>query len=193
MPLRQLPRLHTNYTGDLSDYAGEEEVYVAIRHYNVSDMFILNVDDVEILVTAAEDGDSLKNVPAKSYEAMPMSIRANVLGDGFAKADASKTYVFSATAELQKFGEATNEVVGGTDAIQVNAKTGLRMPADETVAGNGEVKIVLTEDVDVTNGLYTVTYDADKLTFVDAISPLALNSIHHEVEEPAEGEDHFLY
>ena len=35
------------YTFDLSDYAGQEG-YVAIRHYNVSDMFMLDIDDIEI-------------------------------------------------------------------------------------------------------------------------------------------------
>ena len=37
----------TEYTFDLSEFAGQEG-YVAIRHYNVYDMFRLNVDDVLI-------------------------------------------------------------------------------------------------------------------------------------------------
>ena len=37
----------TEYTFDLSRYGGEEG-YVAIRHYNVSDMFRLNIDDIAI-------------------------------------------------------------------------------------------------------------------------------------------------
>ena len=36
------------YEFDLSAYAGQEG-YVAIRHYGISDMFILDVDDIEIL------------------------------------------------------------------------------------------------------------------------------------------------
>ena len=35
------------YTVDLSNYAGQQ-VYIAIRHFNCSDQFILNVDDVEL-------------------------------------------------------------------------------------------------------------------------------------------------
>ncbi|MCR5809276.1 MAG: DUF2436 domain-containing protein [Clostridiales bacterium] len=38
---------YIQYTADLSDFAGQT-VYIAIRHYNVTDMFILNVDQVEI-------------------------------------------------------------------------------------------------------------------------------------------------
>ncbi len=41
------------YEYDLSDYAGQEG-YVAIRHYGISDMFVLNVDDIEILPAGAE-------------------------------------------------------------------------------------------------------------------------------------------
>lgn len=41
---------YVNFTADLSDFAGKEKVYIAIRHYNVTDMFYLNIDDVEIKV-----------------------------------------------------------------------------------------------------------------------------------------------
>ncbi len=40
---------YQNVTVDLSDYLGEETVYIAIRHYNCGDMFWLNVDNVEIV------------------------------------------------------------------------------------------------------------------------------------------------
>ena len=35
------------YTVDLSDYAGEQ-IYIAIRHFNCTDMFYLNIDDIEL-------------------------------------------------------------------------------------------------------------------------------------------------
>ena len=37
------------YTVDLSYYAGQE-VYIAIRHFNCSDMFYLDVDDIELSI-----------------------------------------------------------------------------------------------------------------------------------------------
>lgn len=43
------------YTVDLSAYAGQE-IWVAIRHFNVSDMFRLNVDDIT-LTTGGAKGD----------------------------------------------------------------------------------------------------------------------------------------
>ena len=41
------------YEFSLSDYAGQEG-YVAIRHYDISDMFVLNVDDIEILPASTD-------------------------------------------------------------------------------------------------------------------------------------------
>ncbi len=42
------------YTFDLSDYSGLEG-YVAIRHYNVSDMFMLDIDDIEITYSSGAE------------------------------------------------------------------------------------------------------------------------------------------
>ena len=39
---------YTQYTADLADFLGET-IYIAIRHYNVTDMFYLNIDQVEVL------------------------------------------------------------------------------------------------------------------------------------------------
>ncbi|MBR7009806.1 MAG: choice-of-anchor J domain-containing protein [Oscillospiraceae bacterium] len=61
---------YTNYTADLSEFLGEEQVYVAIRHYNVSDMFILDVDDVEIVLADAGDAVSKAAVPVVHGEAV---------------------------------------------------------------------------------------------------------------------------
>ncbi|MDO5316884.1 MAG: choice-of-anchor J domain-containing protein, partial [bacterium] len=43
-----------NYSVDLSAYAGQK--YIAIRHFNCTDQFILDVDDIE-LSSGAKDGD----------------------------------------------------------------------------------------------------------------------------------------
>ena len=46
---------YINYTGDLSGFIGDDTVYVAIRHYNVTDMFYLDVDDVAIMAVELPD------------------------------------------------------------------------------------------------------------------------------------------
>lgn len=38
---------YVNLTVDLTSYAGQS-IYIAFRHYNVSDMFFLNLDDIEV-------------------------------------------------------------------------------------------------------------------------------------------------
>ena len=43
------------YEADLSEYAGQE-IWVAIRHFNVSDMYIIVIDDVEIYVGEGGNG-----------------------------------------------------------------------------------------------------------------------------------------
>ena len=60
---------YAEYTADLSDFVGEPVVHIAIRHYNVTDMFWLNIDDVSIKgtpVNPCETGNhSMTYVPAK--------------------------------------------------------------------------------------------------------------------------------
>ena len=167
------------YSASLAAYAGEQTVYVAIRHHDVTDQFILDLDDVEIQHNFTE--------VEPTYTAPDASaLRANV-GDGVACMNAA---IAPASIEMTKMGETVNETVGGTNAIKAELiKEPVRMPVDETTAGDGNVKIVLTEDEAVTNGLFTVTYNADVLTFVDAVSELPYKSIHHEIQEPAEGEE----
>ena len=167
---------YKEYTASLSDFVGQSTVYVAIRHYNISDMYILSVDNVSVKhnFEAPTGFTAPKALRANKYEGMT-TLSAMLIGDG---------------VEMTKLGETVNETVGGTNAIKGELTVEpIRMPVDETTAGDGTVKIVLTEDKAVTNGLFTVTYNADVLTFVDAVSELPYKSIHHEIQEPAEGEE----
>ena len=64
-------------TVDLSAYAGQT-VYVAFRHYNVSDMFYIDIDDISIaLGTGIEDHDM--NI---SVFPNPATNNISVIGDG---------------------------------------------------------------------------------------------------------------
>ena len=57
----------TEYTYDLSAYEGQQG-YVAIRHYNVSDMFRLNVDDILIgEPTVEEEWTYVDNITETNY------------------------------------------------------------------------------------------------------------------------------
>ena len=55
----------TQYTIDLSEFSGEG--YVAIRHYNVSDQFYLDIDDITI-TEPGQDWVEVDDIEAISYE-----------------------------------------------------------------------------------------------------------------------------
>lgn len=188
------------YSASLADFAGEDEVYVAIRHFNVTDQYILELDSLEIMdqLTEVEPGAaqapaadiaSLKNVPAKTYEA-PKLPASNIvrIGDGFAVTTASAAVGYEAeTLSKTRMGESVNAAVGGTNAVKGEIVE-FRKLADETLNEEGTVKVVLTEDEPVTNGLIKISYNPEILTFVDAMSELQLTSINE-----AEGVICFAY
>jgi hypothetical protein len=51
---------------DISDFAGSSAVYVAFRHHNVSDQYLLLVDDVEVVANAASSVDE-SSIPNFAY------------------------------------------------------------------------------------------------------------------------------
>ena len=53
------------YTFNLSAYSGEG--YVAIRHYNVSDQFMLDIDDI-VITEPADNWTEITGITANSYE-----------------------------------------------------------------------------------------------------------------------------
>ena len=61
--------VYQEYTADLSAFVGEPVVHIAIRHYNVSDMYWLNIDDVVIRSTRIDPCEAghhtMTYVPAK--------------------------------------------------------------------------------------------------------------------------------
>ncbi|MCQ2315695.1 MAG: choice-of-anchor J domain-containing protein [Bacteroidales bacterium] len=77
------------YTANLSAYAGQE-VWVAIRHFNVSDMFYIDVDDI----TLATGGSKMETADNRSFASYNV-YRKNVLTDEYSKitSTADTTYV----------------------------------------------------------------------------------------------------
>jgi lactocepin len=177
----ELTSTYEEYVADLSAFAGEPEVYVAVRYYNSPDQFGVYFDDVAVR-EHADTGDAFAAVPMKAIEKR----EAKTMDVGFGRLDA----VLDATTEMTKFGETGKAAVGGTNAIKAETiKTDLRKITDATTVEDGTVSIVLTEDEAVTNGLFTVTYNADVLTYVDAVSALPYKAISHVINEPAEGDE----
>lgn len=172
----------TQYSIDLSDYVGQK-FSVGFRNYNVTNQYLMAIDDVEVLTNIEWVMPENVEDPFKAPDASALT--AAVIGDGAARLDA----VPAAEVELTKVGETANEVAGGTNAIkgEVSGRT-VRLPVDETTVADGNVQIILTEDQPVTNGLITVEYDKDVLTYVNAMSTVGLNAINAE-----EGKITFAY
>ena len=168
------------YQAALSDFIGESEVYVAIRHYNVSDMYMLDVDDYAVL----ENVELVEPEAPESngYRAVPMAYKARTIGDGVAN------YGFveaPASIQMTKLGESANAAFGSTNAIKGELKRiALRAPKDETTVADGNVNIVLSDDVETTNGKFIVTYDPTALTFESFVGNLPHISVNADVIEP---------
>ena len=173
-------KIWTQFTAELTDFIGEEEVYIAIRHFNTTDMYILDVDHVEILDDLTENEPDAA-VLAHRYEAVPFQAPMAQIGDGMACADNVASADFSAVVERTKLGETVNAVAGSTNAVR-GELTGMpvRMVKDDTTVADGNVTIVLTEDEAVTNGLYTATYDPEVLTFTGVVSGLEISSFQEK-------------
>ena len=170
---------------------GEVGLIGTLDSTNISGL-IGSFDDLANVTDAVpENVGTVNGENSKSYQAYDTSaLRMARIGDGMARASSSAAADFDAVIERTKVNATANAVVGGTNAARGELSGApIRMVKDETTAANGNVTVVLTEDEAVTNGLFTVTYDADKLTFVDAVSTLPYKSISHEIQEPAEGEE----
>ena len=170
------------YSADLSDYAGADEVYVAIRHYNISDMYILLVDNVEIV------GAGAKIVAPAAAEKTTSQIK--LIGDGLINMTTG-TEIKHITSDVKvPTAKYTAKVVGGS----LNAFTGdgsfvrtATLPALEKSAialENDEenVTVTITEEVNVTNGAYEVTYDPELLTYVSCEADHEISSVHVDEE-----------
>ena len=110
----------TQYTVDLSAYAGQS-VYIAFRHYNVTDMYILNLDDVVVFahpttptITAAPAALTFATTPAGDVTAaQTVAVAGYVLGGN--NITATTAAPFEVSADNAIFGTtATLDSVGGT-------------------------------------------------------------------------------
>jgi hypothetical protein len=129
----------TEYTVDLSSYGGQTG-WVAIRHFNVTDMFLLVIDDVTYLVGGGEvaayniyvDGELETSVDANGNpNSSPMKKAASSLSvvlEGLAKTLTNDAHEFGVTAVYASGAESKPEVfvltttTNGIEAITVDGK-----------------------------------------------------------------------
>jgi lactocepin len=170
---------YTRYTADLSNFAGEAQVYVAIRHYNVSDMYYLNVDQVEVLTNVPENAPAIVE---KAYNPAEFAaVDCYHIGDGVAAAD--QAAAMDAVIEMTAF-----DPEKPAEAVKPEKGQAAELQAAEGAAEGGEVTVTLTEKAATTNGMMLVSYDPAVLTFVSASSEIQLNSVN-----AADGKVSFAY
>jgi hypothetical protein len=88
------------FSVDLSDYAGQE-IYIALRHFNCSDMFYLDIDDVELSVAAKSTRDEIVGYNIyRSTDGISYDLIGTVAGDVYEYFDApgAGTYYYQVTA-----------------------------------------------------------------------------------------------
>ena len=113
----------TQYTVYLTQYTGQT-VYIAFRHHNISDMFRLNLDDVEI--TEAPSSATIEATPTSIdfYTAIgtPVSSTVNVNAINLTGAITATTAApYLVSADSTNFGTtATLGTTGGTLYVQYN-------------------------------------------------------------------------
>ena len=87
-----------SFSADLSDYEGMTG-YVAIRHFNCSDQFLLDVDDIEMNARGNRDGIIGYNI-YRSADGLTYELIGNVAGDveEYFDAPGAGTYYYQVTA-----------------------------------------------------------------------------------------------
>ena len=93
------------YTADLSEFAGADEVYVAIRHYDCTDMYMLDVDQVEVIVPSLKLKVSPTDVTVGVGESVALDIQVTF-------GETNEFTVESANESIATFDSKTNSVVG---------------------------------------------------------------------------------
>ena len=127
------------YTVDLSAYAGLEG-YVAIRHYNCTDMFLLDVDDITIEEPSSDAGFALEGISEHG------TVTFTVDGKEVTKAEAGKTVTATVTPDDNFI---VDEVVAHAfvdwDDVQAPQRIGIYKDVELTPAGDNAWTFTMPE------------------------------------------------
>lgn len=146
----------TEYTADLSAYAGQIG-HIAIRHYNISDMFRLNVDNFSI---SGEPGPWVTKYVSKPEIAltglMPgMSYEVQVTSQMSGEPDATSTFLFTTYATdpvditLDNYGDNTSTIIANNGVLANVTINNLYFPDGQWVP------VTLPFDLDVASSPFT--------------------------------------
>jgi len=190
----------TEYTIDLSEYTNET-VYIAFRHHNVTDMFVLLIDDIIVTEISSEPtiSTNLTSLNFNTHIGTPVVKNVTVHGYNLTSDITATTAApFSVSIDGTTFGtNAIMDMVGGT----------LFVKYDPTDAGSSEGTVTLSSsNVSVTIDLtgsgidcnttlpLTLSFEPDEaLDCWTAISMNTANSISLTDEEASVGERSLVF
>ena len=163
---------YVEYTADLTSYAGQQG-YIAIRHFNVTDMFYLNLDDFTIYGVAAPAGDWISATaeeetlaltdltPGTEYEWQVQGI----LTDG--------TTEWSEMSSFTTLEAAASVTIGATGYTTFVAPSDVSFPSDVTafiVTSTTETAVVMEAVESIPAGTAVVVKGAAGTYYLDAAS-----------------------
>ena len=156
----------TQYTCDLSQYQGQG--YFAIRHYNVTDQFYLNVDDITCETFAPAppvsykiylDGEYVATVPSTTD---PLSYDFGTLAAGTHVASVSAVYANGAESAATPSNEFT--ILGKTDAPEISVVPGETAYTITATAADPNAEVVMTINGEEYRGTGSVSVSVDRGT-----------------------------
>ena len=164
----------TQYVVDLSAYAGTGR-YIAIRHFSCSDMFYLDVDDLELSNGRNRDGVVLYNIYRSTdnvnYELIDtVEAEAGVTEYEYIDntAEAGVTYYYQVTAVYDNDCESTPALVEGSTndyvvigVTSIGENTGKVALYPNPTSGNVKIEANGMRHITVVSSLGQVVYDAD--------------------------------
>ena len=159
-----------NYTVDLSDYAGMP-VYIAIRHFNCTDMFYIDVDDVELGIANKRNRDGIIGYNIyRSTDNIDYVLIATVDGDvtEYFDAPGAGTYYYQVTAlyencesdpAISGLNPDQNYVMVGVDAVGENSANVNLFP--NPTKGNVTIQAMNMHRITVVSVLGQVVFDTE--------------------------------
>ncbi len=185
---------YVEYTADLTSYAGQQG-YIAFRHFNITDMFYLNLDDVTIkevapagewiTVTATEAPLALTGLtPETEYEWQVQGILAGGTTEWSELSSFTTTeqlYIVELADDADNTEVIENDIAGETVNVQLTGRTLYKdgswnticLPFDVTVA-NSPLAGATVYELDTENSSLTtttLTLNFNEVTTIEAGKP----------------------
>lgn len=135
---------------DVSAFNGQT-IYVAFRHHNVSDMFRLNIDDIEVVTLMADDIQMVSHSINAVVQAGNLNITGTIKNNG---SNAINSFDLTYDAGAGVVSETINQTIASGATYNFSHST----PLNATVAGSPytiDICAVLTGDLDNTNDCVT--------------------------------------